>query len=173
MSISFANPARGRSAVPPRARARVVAYARRVLAREGVTRPDVTIVLGDDALLRTLYKRYKGKDRATDVLSFTLEDERAAPGHGGARVGRAARVLAGEIYLSRDRLLVQAKRYRHSPGRELLRLVTHGLLHLAGHDHMKPGERRVMRAAERTAERLDLRAGDRAALEAVARAVAP
>jgi probable rRNA maturation factor len=169
MSISLANPARGRSAVPPRARARVVAYARRVLAREGVTRPDVTIVLGDDALLRSLHAKYKGKDRATDVLSFTLEDERAAPGRGG----RVARVLAGEIYVSRDRLLVQAKRYRHSPGRELLRLVTHGLLHLAGHDHMKPGERRVMRAAERTAERLDLRVGDRAALEAVARAVAP
>jgi rRNA maturation RNase YbeY len=123
-----------------------------------------------DALLRSLYARYKGKDRATDVLSFTLEDERA---ESGARGGRAARVLSGEIYLSRDRLLVQAKRYRHTPGRELLRLVTHGLLHLAGHDHMKAGERRVMRAAERTAETDDLRAGDRAALEAIARALTP
>jgi hypothetical protein len=38
---------------------------------------------------------------------------------------------------------------------------------------MKPGERRVMRAAERTAETLDLRAKDGAAFEAVAAALAP
>jgi len=164
MPISLATPGPGRSAVPPRARARLTAYARRVLDREGVTRPDVTIVLGDDALLRSLYKRFKGKDRTTDVLSFTLEDE---------TLPRGGRVLAGEIYVSRQRLFAQAKRYRHTPGRELLRLVTHGLLHLAGHDHVKPGERRVMRAAEKTAGRDDARAGDAAALEAVARAVAP
>src|SRR5216684_6854355 len=116
MPISLATPGPGRSAVPPRARARVTAYARRVLRREGVTRPDVTIVLGDDALLRSLYARFKGKDRATDVLSFTLDDETGP--HGG-------RALTGEIYVSRQRLFAQAKRYRHTPGRELMRLVTH------------------------------------------------
>jgi rRNA maturation RNase YbeY len=164
MPITLATPGPARRAFPAAARARSVAYARRVLARLGVRRADVTIVLADDALLRALYLRYKRKDRTTDVLSFTLEDE-IAP--------RGGRRLEGEIYISRERLFVQAKRYRHSPGRELLRLVTHGLLHLAGHDHMKPGERRVMRAAERTAETLDLRAYDRAAFETVAAALAP
>lgn len=164
MPITLRTPGPARSAGPPRARARLAAYARRVLAREGVTRPDVTIVLADDALLRSLNRRFKGRDRTTDVLSFTLE-EAPAP--------RGGRRLEGEIYVARERVLVQARRYRHSPGRELLRLMTHGLLHLAGHDHVRTGERRVMRAAERAAEREALTAPDRAALEAVARALAP
>jgi len=163
MPISLASTDPGRSPVPARARARLVAYAARVLAREGVTRPRVTVVLGDDMLLRTLYARYKDRDRATDVLSFTYEDVR----------GPRSRTLEGEIYVSRERLFAQAKRYRHEPGDELLRLVTHGLLHLCGHDHMKPGERRVMRAAERVAMREDFAPGDRGAFAAVAKAVAP
>ncbi len=163
MPITLANPARGRRPFPAAARARLVAYARRVLAGQGVTRPEVTIVLGDDALLRSLYARFKGKDRTTDVLSFTLED---------LALPRGGRRLEGEIYIAKERLFAQAKRYRHTPGRELSRLVTHGLLHLAGHDHMRAGERRVMRAEERAAEGAQA-AADRAALEAVARAIAP
>jgi len=165
MPISLANTDPGRSRVPARARARLLAYAARVLAREGVTRPRVTLVLGDDTLLRSLYARYKQRDRATDVLSFTYEDVPAE--------GRRGRALSGEIYVSRERLFAQARRYRHTPGKELLRLVTHGLLHLCGHDHMKPGERRVMRAAERTAMTLDFTRGDAGAFESVARTVRP
>jgi probable rRNA maturation factor len=163
MPISVASTDPGPSPDPARARARLTAYAARVLRREGVARPSVTIVLGDDALLRALYARYKGRDRATDVLSFTYAVE---PGPGG-------RALEGEIYVSRQRLLAQARRYRHDPGEELLRLVTHGLLHLCGHDHMKPGERRVMRAAERVAMREDCAPADRRAFAAAATAVAP
>jgi probable rRNA maturation factor len=166
ISLASTDPGRSRAGIrriPARARARLLAYAARVLAREGVTRPRVTLVLGDDALLRSLYVRYKQRDRATDVLSFTYEDVK------GAR----SRMLEGEIYVSRQRLYAQAKRYRHEPGDELLRLLTHGLLHLCGHDHMKPGERRVMRAAERVAMREDFAPGDRGAFAAVAEAVAP
>ena len=163
MPISLASTDPGRSRFPARARARLLAYAARVLAREGVTRPRVTLVLGDDALLRSLYVRYKQRDRATDVLSFTYEDAR----------GPRSRTLEGEIYVSRERLFAQARRYRHEPGDELLRLLTHGLLHLCGHDHMKPGERRIMRAAERVAMREDFAPGDRGAFALVAGAVRP
>jgi probable rRNA maturation factor len=163
MPISVASTDPGRSPVPARARARLIAYAARVLTREGVTRPLVTIVLGDDALLRSLYARYKRRDRATDVLSFTYADTK----------GPRGRALEGEIYVSRQRLFAQAGRYRHTPGEELLRLVTHGLLHLCGHDHMKPGERSVMRAAERVAMREDCTAADLRAFGAAAGAVEP
>jgi len=160
MPISLASTDPGRSRVPARARARLLAYAARVLAREGVTRPRVTLIVGDDALLRSLYSKYKARDRATDVLSFTYEDA----------LGPKSRTLEGEIYVSRQRLFAQARRYKHEPGDELLRLLTHGLLHLCGHDHMKPGERRVMRAAERVAMREDFAPGDRGAFAAVAAA---
>lgn len=163
MPIFLASTDPGRSTFPARARARLAAYASRVLKREGVTRTRVTVVLADDALLRSLHARYKDRNRATDVLSFTYEDAR------GAR----SRSLEGEIYISRERLFAQARRYRHPPGDELLRLMTHGLLHLCGHDHMKPGERRVMRAAERAAMREAFAPGDRGAFADVAQAVAP
>jgi len=163
MPIFLASTDPGRSTIPARARARLSAYASRVLKREGVTRTRVTVVLADDALLRSLYARYKDRNRATDVLSFTYEDAR----------GAHSRSLEGEIYISRERLFAQARRYRHSPGDELLRLMTHGLLHLCGHDHMKPGERRVMRAAERVAMRESFAPGDRGAFADVAQAVAP
>ena len=163
MPIFLASTDTGRSTFPARARARLLAYATRVLKREGVTRPRVTVVLGDDVLLRSLYSRFKQRDRATDVLSFTYEDAK----------GAKSRSLEGEIYISRERLFAQARRYRHSPGDELLRLMTHGLLHLCGHDHMKPGERRVMRSAEKIAMREDFAPGDRGAFQALAEAVAP
>ena len=47
------------------------------------------------------------------------------------------------------RIIVQAKRYKVSPGRELARLIIHGCLHLCGHDHKKVGERKIMRAREK------------------------
>jgi probable rRNA maturation factor len=165
MPISLASPDAADRPFAARARARLTAYAARVLRRQGVKRPLVTVVLADDRLLRELYRRYKRRDRATDVLSFTYED---APAE-----GRRGRALSGEIYVSRERLFAQALRYRHTPGKELLRLVTHGLLHLCGHDHMKPGERKVMRAAERAAMAGDLLRGDAGAFESVAKTVRP
>src|SRR5262245_35363978 len=162
MPITLAKAGADRPVVPPAARARFVAYAKRVLAREGVTRADVSVVFGDDVLLRTLNARYRGIDRATDVLSFTYEDD----GPGGAR-----RALGGELVLSTARIAAQARRYRHTPGKELLRLVTHGLLHLCGHDHVKAGERKVMRAAERRALAHDVPPRTAAAFETVARAM--
>ena len=127
----------------------------------GVRRADVHVVFADDAFLRGLNARWRGIDRATDVLSFTYQDD-------GPDASR--RALEGELVLSTARLAAQAKRYRHSPGSELLRLITHGLLHLCGHDHMKAGERRIMRAAERRALGEDAADSTRAAFESIARA---
>ncbi|MGH7726227.1 MAG: rRNA maturation RNase YbeY [Candidatus Eiseniibacteriota bacterium] len=161
MPISLAKAGARRLVLAPDVRARFTIYGRRVLRREGVRQEDVSVILADDALLRRLNRTYRSKDRATDVLSFTYTD----------RIGtNGARALEGEIFISLDRLLVQARRYRHGPGRELLRLVTHGLLHLCGHDHMKPGERQIMRAAEKKALAGDLPPRGEAAFEAVVRA---
>ncbi len=161
MPITLAKAGVTRPGFPAAARARLAAYARAVLGREGVRRVDLGIVFASDAELRRLNAEYRSIDRATDVLSFTYVDD--GPGTKG-------RGLEGELYLSTARIAAQAKRYRHSPGAELLRLVTHGLLHLCGHDHMKAGERRIMRAAERVALRTDLPRGGLPAFEAIAAA---
>src|SRR5437867_1242379 len=94
-------------ALPSRLVAPLRALARRALALEGRSSGEIGIVLGDDALLRDLNRRYRGLDRATDVLSFPYGDEDAP--------------VDGDIVISIDRAVVQARRFRVSLGRELAR----------------------------------------------------
>jgi probable rRNA maturation factor len=129
--------ARAKAGDPSRVAAELV---HRILEGEGVAHAEVGLAHGTDGVIRVLNKKYRGLDKATDILSFTYEDVKDPNGH---------RVLFGDLVISVPRLLAQAKRYRVTPGRELARLLTHGALHLCGHDHMKLGERKVMRARER------------------------
>ncbi|MER3419275.1 MAG: rRNA maturation RNase YbeY [Chloroflexota bacterium] len=133
--------------------AHVSALVRHALALEGV--PDgaeVGVVFTDDATVRDLNQRYRGVDRPTDVLSFGLS-ELARP------VGEAPTptpfVLPpelgpqlGEVIVSRDTALRQARAHGRAPAHELAHLVVHGVLHLLGHDHAEPEEERRMRARE-------------------------
>jgi probable rRNA maturation factor len=100
---------------------------------------EIGVVLTDDAEVRALNRRWRRLDRSTDVLSFGYDDDDAA--------ARAAPVN-GDVIVSMDRALEQARRFRVTPGRELARLVVHGTLHLAGLDHTTVAERRAMRAIE-------------------------
>jgi len=117
------------------------ALVRSTLALERARHGEIGIRLSDDAELRALNRQWRGIDRATDVLSFPYDEAKD-----GARV-------SGDLVISIDRAVDQARRYRVSIGRELARLTIHGTLHLAGHDHHKPGERTVMRRAEARAMR--------------------
>ncbi|TMQ67733.1 MAG: rRNA maturation RNase YbeY [Candidatus Eisenbacteria bacterium] len=136
MPISVASRHRARGlAVPLRALVRMV------LAGEGRRPGEIGIVLADDLTLRRLNHRHRGIDRATDVLSFGYED--------GSRAGVAG--VSGDIVISLERMVEQSRRYRVSRGRELARLVIHGALHLAGLDHQRAAERRVMRRREERA----------------------
>jgi probable rRNA maturation factor len=131
---------------------------RATLARERRRTGEIAIRLSDDAELRALNRRWRGIDRATDVISFAY-DEREPDA--------ATRPVAGDLVISLERVHAQAKRYRVTPGRELARLVIHGVLHLAGHDHAEAGERRTMRAREDAALR-----ASRGAAAALTRALA-
>ena len=124
---------------------------------------DIAVVLERDGALRELNRRWRGIDRATDVLSFPYEEGRAervardaGRGRGGNR--RSLPRIDGDLVISLDRVAAQARRYRVTRGRELARLVIHGMLHLAGHDHHRAGERRAMRSLERRALRNSARA---------------
>jgi probable rRNA maturation factor len=140
MPISVATPRSPRGLAAP-----LRALIRSTLALEGLRAGEIGVVLARDAELRELNRRWRGIDRATDVLSFPY----GGPG------SRKTPAVSGDLVISLDRLIEQARRYRVSRGRELARLVIHGTLHLAGHDHHRAGERRRMRKAEARA----LRAG--------------
>ena len=89
----------------------------------------VNIIFTDDACLRRLNRRYRRKNKTTDVLSFSSDPD--------------LRIL-GEIYISIDTARRQARAYNGTLGEEVLRLVCHGALHLCGYDHGKKNEARKM-----------------------------
>lgn len=86
------------------------------------------VLLTDDAEIRTLNRRFRGKNRATDVLSF----EPVSLGPAGPR--GAPRFL-GDVVVSVDTAAAQAKAAGHALFTEVTILCAHGLLHLCGYDH--------------------------------------
>lgn len=108
--------------------------ARRVLAVHAPGAGTVHAVLTDDAGIHRLNRNYRGRDAATDVLSFSLQ----GPARDGAPdlvVAQDPEPTAGEVYISMDRATAQARDLGVPRDEELARLLVHGLLHLAGFDH--------------------------------------
>ncbi len=114
----------------------------RLLEETGEAEASVALTLVGDAGMRRINRERRGKDRATDVLSFPLYavGEAAPPG-----VER----LLGDIVISVPTAQRQARAYDATLDAELKRLLVHGLLHLLGHDHERPRERGRMQAEER------------------------
>ena len=92
----------------------------------GAGNRDATIVFVSDAAMRKLNRQFRGKDFATDVLSFPSQPETF-------EADTATNV--GEIVISLDRAQAQAKENGLTLVNEVEQLILHGLLHLCGHDH--------------------------------------
>ncbi|MFA5142939.1 MAG: rRNA maturation RNase YbeY [Candidatus Omnitrophota bacterium] len=94
------------------------------------------VVFMDDRAIKVLNKRYKGRNRPTDVLSFEFQDE------------PAKKAFAGEVIISVDRARENSKVFGTDFKAELVLYVIHGILHLFGYDDMSEAKRRVMRRKE-------------------------
>lgn len=101
---------------------RLQKYADRVLREEGVAKGEFNIVFIGDEFMAELNEMYKGRTGTTDVLSFNLSDELSGE-------------VSGEIYVSLEQARTQAAELGVLFEEEVVRLVTHGLLHLAGYVH--------------------------------------
>ena len=88
-------------------------------------RNPVNVLVTSSAELRSFNQRFRGANKATDVLSFP-----APPAS-----GRQAKPVAGEVAISADIARDNAGRLGHSVADEVKILVLHGILHLAGFDH--------------------------------------
>jgi len=86
----------------------------------------VNVLVTSSAAMRTLNRQFRGKNKATDVLSF--------PSPPGSESGRAGK-LAGEVAISADVALQNSVRLGHTVSAEIKILALHGILHLAGFDH--------------------------------------
>ncbi len=103
----------------------------------------VNVALVSDAQVRTLNRRYRGRDYATDVLSF--------PAGPAAHRSRATAKFLGDIVIARGVARRQARRAGHAEPTELRVLALHGLLHLLGYDHER--DRGTMARVERRLRR--------------------
>ncbi len=90
----------------------------------------IQAILTHDDHIRQLNAAYRGLDRPTDVLSFDLRSS----------VPQAPEVIGGEVYISVERARHQAAEQQVGILEELGRLLTHGILHLAGYEHRTPDQ---------------------------------
>lgn len=111
-------------------------------------RGEVAIALATDAHVRALNRRYRRKDRPTDVLSFpaATNDMSRIPDP-GPRMPDAVPLL-GDIVIATGVAKRQARDAGHSYETELRVLALHGLLHLLGYDHDSPDDRGRMARLE-------------------------
>jgi probable rRNA maturation factor len=102
---------------------------------------EVSVLLVGDRRMRQLNRRYRRKDRTTDVLSFAFLD-------GPFR--EVQRNVLGDIVISVPTAAREAKAANETLQQSMDRLLVHGLLHLLGYDHEKGAQQaRIMQRAER------------------------
>lgn len=104
---------------------------------------EVGVTFADDEHIRELNRDYRGIDKATDVLSFALEEGDEPPIAGGP-----PETLLGDIVISLETAARQAEDFGHSLERELAYLTVHGMLHLVGYDHEAEADKQAMRQQE-------------------------
>ena len=109
----------------------------------GVENSELSVTLTDDEHIHALNKKFRGIDRATDVLSFAFR-ESDEPEILDAQVD-----VLGDVIISLERAKVQAEEFGHSFLREVIFLEVHGLLHLLGYDHIDDDERREMEGEQK------------------------
>ncbi len=120
----------------------------RVLEEEKVLpEVDVYITLTNNEEIHKINKEYRDVDRPTDVLSFPMYERDEIAGLKNDTDDEIEKIL-GDIIVSIEKVREQAEEYGHSFERELAYLVTHGMLHLLGYDHMIEEEKAVMRKRE-------------------------
>jgi probable rRNA maturation factor len=121
-----------RKAAPGMSEHALARFAQRARKAAGL-RGQVNVVLTSSRDIRALNRRFRGKDKPTDVLSFPAL-QAVWPGS-KTRATRASNEFSGDIVISTDIARRNARLYQHAPAQELKILMLHGMLHLAGFDH--------------------------------------
>jgi probable rRNA maturation factor len=93
---------------------------------------EIELVFVDDSFIRKLNEKYRNMAKATDVLSFKVEEN----------------PLMGQIFICYTVAKSQAKKYRTSLNDEISRLLIHGIVHIFGYDHVGSQDRKEMEGIE-------------------------
>lgn len=124
-----------------------------VLAAEGVNVPcEINVLVTNDEGIRVINRESRNLDKPTDVLSFPMFEMTAGklPEDWEEYTDpESGLVPLGDMCISLERAIAQAKEFGHSTRREVGYLTIHSMLHLLGYDHLDEGEqKRQMRGRE-------------------------
>ena len=132
--------------------ARLDRLARAILSDVGETSAELGVLFVGDQRMRGFNRRYRGKDRTTDVLAFAMREARTP-----YAICHMPDML-GDVVISAPTAWRQAKEAGQSFDEEIVRLLVHGILHLCGYDHERSEkEARRMHRRERMILRVLLR----------------
>ena len=105
-----------------------------VMEKLEIKNAEISLLLCNDAVIRELNRKYRGRDASTDVLSFSQME-----GDEGYRIADGIETL-GDIVISLDTVRENAKRENEDYENELKRVAIHGILHLLGYEHQEGEE---------------------------------
>ena len=103
---------------------------------------NLSVVVTDNVNIKEINKEQRGIDKPTDVLSFpgfTKDEWEELKGNADELV------YIGDIVVSKEKIIEQAREYETGFEREFCYLIAHGMLHLMGYDHMEGEEKIIMR----------------------------
>lgn len=101
--------------------------------KEGYVLGDISIVLGDDDWLLEFNQKYLNHDYYTDIITFDYVEKG---------------VISGDLLISLERIVENAKTLNVSRETELNRVLIHGFLHLCGYGDKTTAEKEIMRKKE-------------------------
>lgn len=104
-----------------------------VAARQGRGVGQIGYLFCDDEKILEVNRQFLDHDYYTDIITFDYSDERT---------------ISGDIVISLDTVRSNADQFGQPYGRELMRVIIHGILHLCGIDDKGPGEREIMEGHE-------------------------
>ncbi len=109
---------------------------------------EMGLVIARQGRVKQLNKTYLGRDEPTDVLAFSMLEERDATRHQPFVTAPDGIAHLGEVIISYPQAVKQAGEHHHSVKREVAILIIHGILHLLGYDHDTLEPKRLMSARE-------------------------
>ena len=125
----------------------------KALAAEGINKPClISVMLTDDEGIHEINREFRGVDRATDVLSFPLNELTAGEFYESLCEHdlESGSIMLGDMMISLEHCAAQGEEFGHGFEREICYLTVHSVLHLLGYDHIDEGEMKAqMRAREK------------------------
>ena len=111
---------------------------------------EISLVITGEKRIRSLNKKYRGIDNATDVLSFGNDAVNKTAKNKTVKFINPPDDIArlGEIFICYSQAVKQAKQKKHSVKKEMAILLIHGILHLLGYEHKEDYEKSEMKIKE-------------------------